>query len=138
MNIVSIRNAKWLNEENTIFDCEVIFQEFPNKWMPFAYNQSDKEPHSVWIKDVWLQSNSAEVADYTPPTEEELRQQKTNEVILQRNFLLVDSDKYVLPDRWLMYTEAKQFEWATYRQALRDIPEQEGFPYDVIFPTKPL
>ncbi len=28
-------------------------------------------------------------------------------------------------------------EWATYRQALRDLPEQEGFPLEVTFPTKP-
>lgn len=28
-------------------------------------------------------------------------------------------------------------DWAKYRQALRDITEQEGFPYDVVFPEKP-
>lgn len=28
-------------------------------------------------------------------------------------------------------------EMATYRQALRDLPAQEGFPYSVIWPTKP-
>ena len=28
-------------------------------------------------------------------------------------------------------------EWASYRQALRDITAQEGFPYSVIWPTKP-
>jgi len=27
--------------------------------------------------------------------------------------------------------------WADYRQALRDITAQEGFPYEVIWPTKP-
>ena len=27
--------------------------------------------------------------------------------------------------------------WATYRQALRDIPAQEGFPFTVIWPTEP-
>ena len=27
--------------------------------------------------------------------------------------------------------------WATYRQALRDIPNQEGFPTDVAWPAKP-
>ena len=27
--------------------------------------------------------------------------------------------------------------WAQYRQALRDLPEQEGFPFDVKFPTVP-
>lgn len=25
--------------------------------------------------------------------------------------------------------------WAIYRQALRDLPEQEGFPFNVTFPT---
>lgn len=28
-------------------------------------------------------------------------------------------------------------EWAKYRQALRDVPQQEGFPYNVEFPEKP-
>lgn len=27
--------------------------------------------------------------------------------------------------------------WAIYRQALRDLPEQEGFPFKVTFPTPP-
>ena len=27
--------------------------------------------------------------------------------------------------------------WGQYRQALRDIPEQPGFPFDVEFPEKP-
>lgn len=27
--------------------------------------------------------------------------------------------------------------WASYRQALRDIPNQPGFPYNVEFPTPP-
>lgn len=27
--------------------------------------------------------------------------------------------------------------WAVYRQALRDIPEQPGFPFDINFPDKP-
>lgn len=27
--------------------------------------------------------------------------------------------------------------WATYRQALRDLPQQVGFPYNVEFPTPP-
>ena len=27
--------------------------------------------------------------------------------------------------------------WATYRQALRDITTQEGFPFNVVFPEQP-
>lgn len=33
-------------------------------------------------------------------------------------------------------SEEKKAEWATYRQALRDLPAQEGFP-NVAFPTPP-
>ena len=28
-------------------------------------------------------------------------------------------------------------EWAEYRQALRDVPEQEGFPFNVTWPQEP-
>ena len=28
-------------------------------------------------------------------------------------------------------------EWAVYRQALRDIPQQDGFPFDVVWPDLP-
>ncbi len=28
-------------------------------------------------------------------------------------------------------------EWATYRQALRDVPAQDGFPYTITWPTEP-
>ena len=51
------------------------------------------------------------------------------QVRVQRNELLASSDHMALADR---ITD----EWRTYRQALRDLPEVEGFP-DVAFPTPP-
>ena len=53
----------------------------------------------------------------------------------KRSSLLAQSD-WVVP----FYLEKGQpvpQEWQDYRQALRDIPQQEGFPYAVIWPTKP-
>lgn len=41
------------------------------------------------------------------------------------------------PLRWDAFTEAKKAEWAVYRQALLDVPQQEGFPIDVVWPVKP-
>ena len=49
----------------------------------------------------------------------------------QRNRLLADTDWMALSDNTMTP------EWATYRQALRDITEQTGFPYSVNWPTKP-
>jgi hypothetical protein len=53
----------------------------------------------------------------------------------RRNALLKESDWTQYPDSPLN-VEQKQ-EWAIYRQALRDVPSQAGFPTDVVFPVAP-
>lgn len=65
-----------------------------------------------------------------------------------RNRLLDLSDKEMSLDRLGLDTSStfafitslgKIFsgEWAVYRQALRDLPQQEGFPFDVDWPSEP-
>ena len=39
--------------------------------------------------------------------------------------------------RWAEMTSEKQTEWAAYRTALLNLPEQEGFPLNITWPTKP-
>ena len=53
----------------------------------------------------------------------------------KRNNLLKQSDIYMLPD--FPITELKRQEWVTYRQALRDITQQEGYPNNLVWPNKP-
>ena len=48
----------------------------------------------------------------------------------ERDTLLSESDVHALADR---ITD----EWRTYRQALRDVPSQAGFPDNITWPTKP-
>ena len=48
-----------------------------------------------------------------------------------RNLLLKDTDVWALSDRTM------SAEQTAYRQALRDIPTQSGFPTDITWPTKP-
>lgn len=65
-----------------------------------------------------------------------------------RNKLLDLTDKEMSLDRLGLDTSSivafleslKQIfsnDWAAYRQALRDIPQQEGFPFNVAFPIAP-
>lgn len=54
------------------------------------------------------------------------------EVRIKRDKLLSETDWTQMKDTALTKTEVKRY--ADYRQALRDIPQQEGFPYDVEFP----
>jgi hypothetical protein len=72
-------------------------------------------------------------------TPEEIAQRTENEnqrLLKQRNVALLKSDfsqGVDAPD----YVKAKQSEWNAYRQALRDLTNQTGFPWNVTFPTKP-
>jgi hypothetical protein len=59
----------------------------------------------------------------------------TGQVLQQRNDLLYASDWTQIPNNPL--TPEQQTAWATYRQELRDIPEQSGYPYNVIWPVAP-
>jgi len=40
---------------------------------------------------------------------------------------------------WTQVADAPvdQSAWADYRQALRDVPQQEGFPQEVVWPNPP-
>ena len=49
----------------------------------------------------------------------------------ERNALLSETDVWALSDRTMTA------EQTAYRQALRDITDQAGFPTDITWPTKP-
>jgi hypothetical protein len=61
--------------------------------------------------------------------------QKAANVRKQRDNLLAETDWTQLIDS--PFSNDTNGVWQAYRQALRDIPEQAGFPWDVIWPTKP-
>jgi len=50
----------------------------------------------------------------------------------QRNTMLAQCDWTQIDD-----SPVNKEDWATYRQALRDIPQQEGFPWEVQWPNQP-
>ena len=50
----------------------------------------------------------------------------------ERNQKLADSDWTQIAD-----SSANTTSWATYRQALRDLPTTDGWPYNITWPTEP-
>jgi hypothetical protein len=75
--------------------------------------------YTVTVEDKTAEDIAADVAS------------KSAQVRAQRDRLLADSD-------WTQVLDAPvdRTAWAAYRQALRDLPSQEGFP-DVEFPVSP-
>lgn len=56
---------------------------------------------------------------------------------MERDSRLAESDVLVLPDWWAGYSPEKQAAVAAYRQSLRDLPDQPGFPRNVTWPDAP-
>jgi len=65
------------------------------------------------------------------PDERQL-EQEAEEARTQRDALLSQSDWTQVPD-----APVDQQAWAEYRQTLRDIPQQAGFPTEITWPVKP-
>lgn len=89
-----------------------------------------KNNYAECIDGTWVQGYTV-----VNLTEQELLDKNNTEAISYRNYrnkLLTDSD-------WTQVADApvdKQA-WAIYRQALRDITNQPGFPTEITWPTKP-
>lgn len=63
--------------------------------------------------------------------------QVEEEAIAKRNQLLLESDWSDLPARQAAMNDSQKAAWANYRQVLRDITKQQGFPWDPEWPAKP-
>jgi len=86
---------------------------------------AQKQSDGTW-KQAWIE---------TPATTEEIAlrtNEKINAVRIERNKKLADSDWTQLPD-----AQVEADAWASYRQALRDITEQDGFPWEIDWPFEP-
>lgn len=69
------------------------------------------------------------------PTPEEIRKQKEQEVRSKRDYLISQTDFLVSGDYPI--SDADLAKIKAYRQALRDVPSQEGFPDNVVWPEEP-
>ena len=76
--------------------------------------------------------NTAVLTYVEPEPVVETEEEKAFNVREQRNRMLLETD-------WMMFsdTTAPNQTWLNYRQALRDVSSQAGFPDTIIWPTKP-
>lgn len=74
------------------------------------------------LRSVSLGDGTYRLEGIPTPTTDELAAQKRAE----RDALLAQTDKYMLPD--LPITDEEREQYKAYRQYLRDLPEQAGFP----------
>jgi hypothetical protein len=61
--------------------------------------------------------------------------EKAESVRKERDQKLAECDWRVI--KALESNQPQDFQWASYRQALRDVPSQAGFPWSVVWPQSP-
>jgi len=130
------RNAKYINDSGWI-DCEIEHPQFG--WIPYTLNPDDTD---MTIKNDELLSEmkkNGDVTAYVPPTQGELDVIAGENVRKDRDARLAAEVDPIAGNalRWAALTPEQQQAWADYRQALLDVPQQDGFPHDVVWPTKP-
>ena len=106
------------------FDTDIVF-EGPQK--------RDLDPYSYTYRDGVEEINGKWYTKYTigQRDKEPIDKQQEENIRRQRDSLIKESDWRAVSDRKL------EPAWKRYRQALRDISEQEGFPHDVEWPVDP-
>jgi hypothetical protein len=129
------KNAKRLG--NGWIDCEINHPQYG--WIPFTCNPQDKGAAFDVVELYNSMNADPATAAYVPPTAEELAAEKAAEVRGFRDYRLRSEVDPIAGNalRWASLTEEKRQEWAVYRQALLDVPQQEGFPYSITWPVKP-
>lgn len=143
----------------SLFEVQLKFPtvSFPNQWDTSTYNFVNMDPvvevpqptvgiynradylgvqlvNGIWT-DVWQ-----EVPLYDNPTEQaqwvlDLKEAKWEDIRVERNKLIAETDYTQLPDTPITPTSKAAF--ATYRQQLRDVTNQSD-PYNIVWPTTPV
>ena len=101
-----------------------------------ASKAHDQSTHKLVSVAPYVESGTVYTVRAEPLSADDLAQRKAAkaaEVRAQRDKLLTEADWTQLQD----YPKSNQNAWRIYRQALRDVPQQAGFPETVTWPTKP-
>jgi hypothetical protein len=132
--ITEVRNAASLQSDNLRMDVEINHPDYG--WIPYTVDPADTD---TTINNAAVMALiGADFAAYVPPTQAELDAALAASVRAERDALLLEVDAVAGNAlRWAALDADTQTEWAAYRQALLDVPQQAGFPNTVTWPTKP-
>lgn len=132
---MNYRNARYIDA--TRIDCEIEHPVYG--WIPYTLDPSDTDMTVNNAELLSAMRQRGDVAAYIPPTPEELTAITAGAVRAERDMKLAIEVDSIAGNtlRWAELSAEKQQAWAAYRQALRDVPAQEGFPTNVVWPVAP-
>lgn len=122
---------------------DVVFegpQATPQNHYQFSMRQGVEQIEGKWytkyiLGPIFTDNEDATAAEQEAAYKAQKDAAQAESVRNQRDQLLKDTDWRVI--KALESNIPQDFDWAAYRQALRDIPTQAGFPWEVQWPSAP-
>jgi hypothetical protein len=104
-------------------------------WLPVRLEEGNVDEKFLGSTFTIFENEVVETKQWRKYTDEEraeIESQTAKAVRADRNKRLAESD-------WTQLIDApvNVAQWSAYRQALRDVPEQAGFPFNVNWPVQP-
>ena len=138
VTVVGYSDVAWCDSKHLLLGMNIHLSD--NSIIPYAYRVDGEEDNDGFIcqavKHDYISGNFTEInecPDWRLQLEKEVR---SLDVRLERNKLLSNTDHLIQSDYPI--SDEKKQEIKVYRQALRDIPQQDGFPDNIIWPDKPV
>ena len=137
VTVVGYSDVAWCDSKHLLLGMNVHLSD--NSIIPYAYRVDGEEDNDGFIcqavKHDYISGNFTEInecPDWKIQLEKEIL---SLDVRLERNKLLSNTDHLIQEDYPI--SDEKKQEIKVYRQALRDIPQQDGFPENIVWPDKP-
>ena len=138
VTVVGYSDVAWCDSKHLLLGMNVHLSD--NSIIPYAYRVDGEEDNDGFIcqavKHDYISGNFTEINE-CPDWKIQLEKEVLSlDVRLERNKLLSDTDHLIQSDYTI--SDEKKQEIKVYRQALRDIPQQDGFPDNIVWPDKPV
>ena len=138
VTVVGYSDVAWCDSKHLLLGMNIHLSD--NSIIPYAYRVDGEEDNDGFIcqavKHDYISGNFTEInecPDWKIQLEKEIL---SLDVRLERNNLLSNTDHLIQSDYPI--SDEKKQEIKVYRQALRDIPQQDGFPDNIVWPDKPV
>jgi Phage tail assembly chaperone protein len=137
LSYTDVVNPRWGNAEQTELIVDVNFNHLREELVPFNAAPHDCTEHGPKIYADVMAGMYGSIAAFVPASEQ-VGFWQTDDVIEQmmrekRGALLQATDWTQLPD----VPQTMKGPYASFRQALRDVPSQSGFPRYIEWPPLP-
>ena len=138
VTVVGYSDVAWCDSKHLLLGMNIHLSD--NSIIPYAYRVDGEEDNDGFIcqavKHDYISGNFTEINE-CPDWKIQLEKEVLSlDVRLERNKILSDTDHLIQSDYPI--SDEKKQEIKVYRQALRDIPQQDGFPDNIVWPEKPV